>query len=71
MINHTELLQLLADMMSNRVERTVSLKNVDKFSEAICAFSNDFPNYKQPGYLIIGAHDKTGDIAGISITQNL
>ena len=71
MINHTELLQLLADTESDRVERTVSVKNMDKFSEAICAFSNDFPNSKQPGYLIIGAHDKTGDIADVSITDEL
>lgn len=61
----------MADTESDRAERTVSTKNTDKFSEAICAFSNDFPNHKQPGYLIIGADDKTGAIAGIQVTDEL
>lgn len=62
---------LLKDLESDRVERTVTTKNTDKFSEAICAFSNDFPNHKLPGYLIIGADDKTGAISGLQITDEL
>jgi ATP-dependent DNA helicase RecG len=71
MLNENELRALLANLESDRAERTVSLKNTDKFSEAICAFSNDFPNHKLPGYLIVGADDKTGSLAGISVSDEL
>lgn len=71
MLNEQELRTLLTDLESDRVERTISTKNTDKFSEAICAFSNDFPNHKLPGYLIIGADDKSGAIIGITVTDEL
>jgi len=71
MLSEQELRQLLAEVESDRAERTVSVNNTDKFSEAICAFSNDFPNHKLPGYLIIGADDKTGKIMGVPITDQL
>lgn len=58
-------------MESDRIERTVSVNNTDKFSEAICAFSNDFPNHKKPGYLIIGVDDKTGKRVGLEVTDKL
>ena len=38
---------LLNDIESDRVERTVSTTNTDKFGQAICAFANDLPDYKQ------------------------
>ena len=41
----------------HRIERTVSIGDMDKFQEAICAFSNDMSNSRQNGYLIIGAKD--------------
>jgi ATP-dependent DNA helicase RecG len=62
---------LLADLESDRVERTVSTTNTDKFGEAICAFSNDFPNHRRPGYLIVGADDKTGKPSGLTVTDQL
>jgi len=71
MLSEQELRQLLAEVESDRAERTVSVNNTDKFSEAICAFSNDFPNHKLPGYLIIGADDKTGKIMCVPITDQL
>lgn len=71
MLLEEELRNLLSDLESDRVERTTSTKNTDKFSEAICAFSNDFPNHGQAGYLIIGADDKTGDVKNITITDEL
>lgn len=61
---------LLSDLESDRVERTVSTTNTDKFAEAICAFSNDYPNHRQPGYLIVGANDD-GSLAGTNITDVL
>ncbi len=42
MITESELLALLGDLESFRVERTVSTKDTEKFSEAVCAFANDF-----------------------------
>lgn len=41
MISHQELVALLKDLESDRVERTISFTNTDKFGEAVCAFAND------------------------------
>ncbi|AEE48061.1 RNA-binding domain-containing protein [Haliscomenobacter hydrossis] len=71
MLSQQELNDLLTDLESDRVERTVSVNNTDKFSEAICAFSNDFPNHKQAGYLIIGVDDKNGKPTGLTVTDQL
>lgn len=63
---------LLSDIESDRIERTISTSNTDKFGQAICAFANDLPNHNLPGYLIIGADDKTGKVNGsIKITDQL
>ncbi len=70
MIEKEELLDLLKSPESYRVERTVSTGDTDKFCEAICAFSNDLPNSRKNGYLIIGAHDD-GHIAGMSVDDAL
>lgn len=71
MLSQQELIALLSDLESDRVERTISGKDTDKFSKAICAFSNDYPNHKLPGYLIVGADDKTGKVAGLTISDEL
>jgi ATP-dependent DNA helicase RecG len=70
MIDAETLKHLLADMESDRVERTSSFTNEDKISEAICAFANDLPNNELPGYLIVGVHDN-GALAGISVSDQL
>jgi ATP-dependent DNA helicase RecG len=62
--------ELLTNLESDRVERTLSTKNTDKFAEAICAFSNDIAAHKAPGYLFIGVDDK-GVITGTSVTDKL
>ncbi len=36
---------LLNDIENDRVERTISSTNTDKFGQAICAFANDLLNY--------------------------
>ena len=48
---------LLNDIENDRVERTISTTNTDKFGQAICAFANDLPNHQQPGYLFLGVKD--------------
>lgn len=70
MLTETELAQLLSDLELDCVERTVSVSNIDKFSEAICAFANDLPNYRKPGYLLIGVKDD-GALSGLTVTDQL
>ena len=48
---------MLSDLESDRAERTLSTTNTDKFGQAICAFANDMPNHKMPGYLFLGVDD--------------
>lgn len=70
MLSQKELVGLLADLESDRVERTISVNKTDKFGEAICAFANDLPNYRQPGYLLVGVNDN-GTLAGLNVTDQL
>jgi|SRR5579859_755300 len=59
--------KLIADMESDWIERTRSIAD-DKLGPAICAFSNDFPNHKHPGYLLLGIDDN-GSLAGKTWTD--
>ncbi|HNU99048.1 MAG TPA: ATP-binding protein [Verrucomicrobiota bacterium] len=70
MLTTAQLQALMADTESDRVERTISTKNTDKFAEAICAFANDFPNHRQPGYLLVGVNDE-GRAGGLTVTDAL
>ena len=70
MLTNDQLQALMADLESDRVERTTSTNKTDKFGEAICAFSNDFPNHRQPGYLLVGVDDN-GDASGLTVTDRL
>ena len=70
MLTEEELKALLSDLETDRVERTVSVNNTDKFGQAICAFANDLPNHRQPGYLLIGVQDK-GALSGLAVTDEL
>lgn len=65
-----ELRALATDMESDRIERTISMTDTDKFCQAICAFANDFPNHQLPGYLLIGVKDD-GTVAGLTIEDKL
>src|SRR5689334_9278902 len=62
--------ELLTSDETDRVERTVSTDKTDKFCEAICAFANDLPNTRQPGYLFIGAKPD-GTASGTEISDQL
>lgn len=70
MITEPELLTLMADLESFRVERTVSVNDTAKFSEAICAFANDLTGAGQPGFLLVGA-DNNGIPSGLQATDQL
>ena len=71
MITEDELLALLADLESFRIERTVSIRDTAKFSEAVCAFANDMHGSGLPGFLLIGADDRTGTPSGLEVTDEL
>ncbi len=71
MVDEQELRRLLADVESDRVERTTSTTDTNKFCEAICAFANDMPGNNRPGYLVIGARDSDGKIDGVNVTDRL
>lgn len=70
MLTSDQLVALLADLETDRVERTTSTNNTDKFAQAVCAFANDYPNHRKPGYLIIGVDDK-GQLSGLTVTDQL
>ena len=56
---------LMKDLESDRIERTISFRE-DKLGPAVCALSNDFPNHRQSGYVLLGVNDD-GSVKGISI----
>lgn len=70
MITKEDIRALLDDLESDRVERTVSTTNTDKFGQAICAFANDLPNHQQPGFLFLGVEDD-GTVKGVNVTDEL
>ena len=70
MISNEEIRALLTDLESDRVERTISTTNTDKFGQVICAFANDLPNNRKPGYLFLGVNDD-GSIHSIDVADEL
>ncbi len=70
MIRQEDLDQLIQQLEQDRVEKTISKNDTEKFGEAICSFANDLPNNNKPGYLIIGVRDN-GERAGISVDEKL
>ncbi len=54
-----ELLALVHDLESDRAERKQTWKGdaPEKGRQAICAFSNDLPNHRVPGVLLVGVKD--------------
>lgn len=52
MLSSEQVKEVLTSPEADRIERTRSVTNTDKFREAICSFSNDMP-----GYLLIGVED--------------
>lgn len=69
-MDRNDVLKLMRELESDRVERTVSESNTDKFAKAICAFANDMPHHRQPGYLFVGVDDD-GHPSRANITDQL
>ncbi|SJL26722.1 RNA-binding domain-containing protein [Porphyromonas gingivalis] len=61
---------MLSDTESYNIERTESTGNMDKFCQAICAFSNDMSGSGKNGYLIIGTKDN-GELSGLKVDDKL
>ncbi len=70
MLSDGELLALLRDIESDRVERKASLSDRDRIRQAICAFANDLPGYRKPGVVFVGANDD-GTCSNLRITDEL
>ena len=70
MLTNDQLQVLMAELESDRVERTTSTNKTDKFGEAICAFANDLPHHRQPGYLMVGVDDN-GNAIGLAVTDRI
>ena len=67
-----ELLELLDNTESDRVERKESFKGdvPKKARQAVCAFANDLPGCNLPGVLFIGAKDN-GEPSGVEVDDQL
>lgn len=70
MITIDQIRAMLLDIENDRVERTTSTTNTDKFGQAICAFANDLPDHRMPGYLFLGIMDD-GTVQGVDVTDEL
>ena len=70
MLSDNELLELLTEVESDRVERKASLSDRDRVRQAICAFANDLPDHRKPGVVFLGVHDD-GTCANLPITDEL
>ena len=70
MLTEAQLKALLFALEADRIERTVSVDDTDKFCQTICAFANDLPNHRQPGYLLIGVKDD-GTLSRLAVTDKL
>ena len=70
MITKEHLQKILSDTESYHIEKTVATDNMDKFSQAICAFSNDVADSKKKGYLLIRVRDN-GELAGLQVDDKL
>ncbi|NLX54852.1 MAG: transcriptional regulator [Planctomycetaceae bacterium] len=66
----TELLSLLRDLESDRVERKESAADGSRIRQAICAFANDMPGHARPGVIFVGVRDN-GTCAHLSISDEL
>ncbi len=67
MLTEEQVVTLLADLESDWIERTISIKE-DKLGPAVCALANDFPNHRRPGYVLLGVLDD-GSLAGHTWTD--
>jgi ATP-dependent DNA helicase RecG len=71
MLTPEQVQEVLTSTEADRIERTRSTKDADKFREAICSFSNDMPGHGKPGYLLIGVEDEGSLSPGFVATDEI
>ncbi len=71
MLTSEQVQEVLTSTEADRIERTRSVTNNDKFREAICSFSNDMPGHGKPGYLLIGVEDDGSLSPGFIATDEI
>lgn len=69
-MDEAEVLRLVGDLETDRVERKESLSEPDRVAEAICAFATDLPGHKAPGVVAIGVDDG-GSPVGLEVDDKL
>jgi ATP-dependent DNA helicase RecG len=70
MLEIQELEKLMSDVESDRVERKQSIADPERIRQAICAFANDLPGHRAPGYVFVGVND-SGKPVSLAITDQL
>jgi ATP-dependent DNA helicase RecG len=70
MITQDELTKMLASLEADRIEKTISKTDADKFGEVICSFCNDMAAHGLPGYLLVGVNDD-GSLNGTIVDEKL
>ena len=70
-MNDKELIGLLQDLESDRVERKASVSDKEKICQAICAFANDLPGHRRAGVVFIGASDDGTPASGFQVDDRL
>lgn len=70
MLDDAELVTLLRDRESDRVERKASASDRNALRRTISAFANDLPGHGKPGVVFIGVDDD-GRCVGITISDHL
>jgi len=63
-------LEELAHAEGERSEFKESLSDRDRIKRAICAFSNDLADHREPGAIFVGLRED-GSCAGLTITEEL
>lgn len=70
MLNTDQIDALLRNTETDLVERKESLSDKDKVMQAICAYANDLPNHREPGYIFVGVNDG-GSTVGLKVDDRL
>lgn len=65
MFSIDDIKKLMTSLESDRIERTISFRE-DKIGPAVCALSNDYPNHKKSGFILLGVNDD-GTVNGMKI----
>ncbi len=68
----TEVLEIITAGEADRVEfkEAFSERVASRIRQAICAFANDLPDHRAPGFVFIGVRDN-GTSCGLSVTDQL